>query len=350
MSTLTNQSTGDRNELVEIESITRTDTQLRVKMDPQAVTDYAEQYRNKKECQMPPIVIFEDAEADVWHLGDGYHRCEAALAAGRKNIDAIIKQGTLDDAILYAAKCNSHNAVRWSRKDMIKAIRTLRNRFPKLTQRDICKQCGCSQGFVSNVLSGKAEQNSDTESTQSVRKTVAAKFVDAIEKAERFFNELVDCGDIKLTGNGATVPQDLVPHVGRIVVLAEALGMHRPSPANDHDDQPSDEVVEAEVVQQLPESTAPLEVELSKDLPEPTDDPSEAIAGVLDEAIKNGKSLKQLEAIVLSAFQQQVNDEPITSARRVKRKIRELLPSPLSSDRAGVIAESVLSRINGGVA
>jgi len=242
--------TEQRIETVEIESIDRQHTQLRVKMDPQAVEDYAEQYRNKKDCQMPPIVIFEDTEADVWHLGDGYHRCEAAIAAGRKSIDAEIRQGTLDDAIMFAAKCNSHNAVRWSRKDMVKAVRTLKDRFPKMNQRAISKQCGCSQGFVSNVLSGKCDEGATVD--KSKPKSTSRQEEPSIEETFADLAEQLKASVIDMDASGGIDPDNPIVIRGLLdlVSIVKFLTDRFPH-AFDHADQPSDEVVEAEVVPRI---------------------------------------------------------------------------------------------------
>ncbi|MDV6033982.1 MAG: hypothetical protein F9B45_28600 [Phycisphaera sp. RhM] len=149
---------------LEISLINREHTQLRVKMSPDAVNDYAEAMKNPKH-DMPAIVVFRCPETHDLYLGDGYHRCKAAELLERKTISAEVRDGTIDDAILYAANCNKHNAVRFSNADKRKAVLTIVERFPRKSQRWVAEQCGITQAGVSKILKAAADvDNSKPES------------------------------------------------------------------------------------------------------------------------------------------------------------------------------------------
>lgn len=79
--------------------------QLRVSISQEAVARYAEAYAEK--ADIPAIVVFLDPKTDTKYLADGHHRVAAAKKAGLTKLDAIIKQGTVLDALLYSARSNT---------------------------------------------------------------------------------------------------------------------------------------------------------------------------------------------------------------------------------------------------
>lgn len=78
--------------------------QLRVSISQEAVARYAEAYQAK--ADIPAIVVFKDADSGQYWLADGHHRVAAAKKAGLTKLDAIVKQGTILDALLYGARSN----------------------------------------------------------------------------------------------------------------------------------------------------------------------------------------------------------------------------------------------------
>src|SRR5437764_270221 len=70
-------------------------TQLREKMDEETVARYAELMRGG--VKLPAVVVFHDGE-HYW-LAEGFHRDAAAGRAGRTEIEADVRRGTLRDAI-----------------------------------------------------------------------------------------------------------------------------------------------------------------------------------------------------------------------------------------------------------
>lgn len=94
-------------------------TQLRETIDEQTVADYSEVV--KSGGKFPRITVFQDG-IQLW-LGDGFHRYFAHKRAGVEHIDALVYTGTIRDAILFAAGCNS--GLRRSPADLEKAVTTL---------------------------------------------------------------------------------------------------------------------------------------------------------------------------------------------------------------------------------
>ncbi len=108
----------------------RTDggTQIRIKRDEKTVEEYLGRMRAGD--RFDPVILFND-DANLW-AADGLHRIEAArrggmdlpLAqrAGFPAIEAIIHQGTLRDAILYACGANTDHGLQRSQKDKRNAV------------------------------------------------------------------------------------------------------------------------------------------------------------------------------------------------------------------------------------
>lgn len=109
---------------VAIESI-RIDggTQMRERINTDAVADYAEAYSNN--AKMPPLDVFFDGK-EYW-LGNGFHRYHAVRKIGWKEVDCTIHKGTLREAILFAAGCNETNGLRRSNADKHAAVTALLN-------------------------------------------------------------------------------------------------------------------------------------------------------------------------------------------------------------------------------
>lgn len=93
--------------------------QMRVTMDKDVITDYANALlRGEK---FPPVVVFSDGDNN-W-LGDGNNRYFAHKQAGFPEIEAIVKEGTYEDALKYAMiKANRDNGQRYTNADKRKII------------------------------------------------------------------------------------------------------------------------------------------------------------------------------------------------------------------------------------
>jgi hypothetical protein len=102
-------------------SVIKTDggTQMRSCIDPETVLLYSEHIRDGAE--FPPITVFYDGK-DYW-LADGFHRCDAYLAAAQDFIPADIRSGSRLDAVVYALKANAANGRPRTSTDLQRAYR-----------------------------------------------------------------------------------------------------------------------------------------------------------------------------------------------------------------------------------
>jgi len=96
-------------------------TQSRATIDATTVDEYAEDYKNG--ANFPPITVFYDG--NYYWLVDGFHRKKAALKAGLNEIEAIVKQGTRRDAVLYSVGVNATHGLRRTSADKRRAVMKL---------------------------------------------------------------------------------------------------------------------------------------------------------------------------------------------------------------------------------
>lgn len=93
--------------------------QPRVMINMFVVDDYAQAMNQG--IPFPPIELVFDGE-NYW-LWDGFHRLDAASAAGLPTILANIQKGTLQDAEWYALGANKNHGLRRRAEDKRKAVR-----------------------------------------------------------------------------------------------------------------------------------------------------------------------------------------------------------------------------------
>lgn len=103
-----------------IESLWRDGLQTRVSLDEQTVSEYAEAMRDGEE--FPPVKVYEEPCAGAYYLADGFHRVEAAMRAGYKELEADVVRGTFEDALRYALSCNSRHGKRLTNEDKRRAL------------------------------------------------------------------------------------------------------------------------------------------------------------------------------------------------------------------------------------
>lgn len=138
-------------------------TQARVQLNQDVVKDYAEHMRDGE--KFPPVVVFHDG-SEYW-LADGFHRYFATKANAQTSIEADVKTGTLDDAMLYAFSANGRRGLSMSADDNRKIIMTmlLHPEWSQWTQAVIAKHVGVSTMTVSRV-----KASMETKEESSVKK------------------------------------------------------------------------------------------------------------------------------------------------------------------------------------
>jgi hypothetical protein len=134
---------------VSLDEIAPGETQVRVRMDPDAIEDYAEAMQEG--ATFPPVVLFREGE--LYRIGDGYHRVAAAKKAGFPTIKAEVRKGAKREALLYACGANSRNSLRRTKADRRRAVETLLRDelWGKWSDREIAKHCQVSPTTVGTI-------------------------------------------------------------------------------------------------------------------------------------------------------------------------------------------------------
>ena len=132
------------------------DTQAREAINP-AVAD---EYRERMEAgdTFPPLIVFHDGTAH-W-VADGFHRLQAAAAAGHTQVAAEVRAGTREDARWYAAGANKAHGLRRTRADIRRAVEVALRLRPEASDRAIADHCGVDHktvGAARSRLAGSGE-------------------------------------------------------------------------------------------------------------------------------------------------------------------------------------------------
>jgi hypothetical protein len=125
------------------------DLQSRAQISDEVVDDYSETLREGG--KLPAVVVFHDGAS--YHLADGWHRYFAHKKAGLATIDAVIKEGTRREAIMYSVGANAEHGLRRTNEDKRKAIQTLLDdmEWNEWSDREISRACKVSNGLVSRM-------------------------------------------------------------------------------------------------------------------------------------------------------------------------------------------------------
>ena len=121
--------------------------QIRVKMDPDVVLDYAEAMKAGK--KFPPLLTFFDGEK--YFLADGFHRLYAARELKLAKIACEVREGTRVAARLAACGANQDHGLRRSNADKRHAITVMRELKPDWSSRMISDHVGVSHTVVDNL-------------------------------------------------------------------------------------------------------------------------------------------------------------------------------------------------------
>lgn len=122
-------------------------TQIRVSINENVVTDYAEQMTEGVE--FPPIVLFHDGVR--YYLADGFHRTLAAKRNQFRDIEADVEVGTRADALWFALGANRTNGQRLNERDVRHALELAFKAWGDRSAKHIADQIGCSSSYASKV-------------------------------------------------------------------------------------------------------------------------------------------------------------------------------------------------------
>lgn len=140
-------------------------TQARVALNQDVVTEYAESMREGD--VFPPITVFFDG-SDYW-LADGFHRYFATKTNAFTSIEAEVKNGTLDDATLFAFSANGKRGLSMTFEDNRNIIYAMLRHpeWSKWTNTAIAKHIG-----VSSMTVGRVKATLEKKDDSSVKKYV----------------------------------------------------------------------------------------------------------------------------------------------------------------------------------
>jgi hypothetical protein len=159
--------------------------------------------------KFPPIMVFHDG-SEYW-LADGFHRYFASKSNSALEIECDVRDGTLDDAILYAFSANGRRGLSMSAEDNRNIIiRMLQHPvWSKWSNAEIAKHVGVSKMTVGRVKTSLEKDkpaptkkiykdkhgNESTIETKNIGKTKEKKVTKeepATESDDQIVRELTD--------------------------------------------------------------------------------------------------------------------------------------------------------------
>ena len=144
----------------------RTDggTQARVSMCSETIAEYASKMSDG--VVMPPAVVFHDGE-EYW-LADGFHRYFAAKSNGDLEIECEVKDGTVEDAMLYSFSANGGRGLSMTPEDNHSIVSRMLShpKWKAWTDKQIAKHIHVSNSTVGRIRrkleeSGKVEKKTE---------------------------------------------------------------------------------------------------------------------------------------------------------------------------------------------
>lgn len=143
---------------------TSSNLQMRVDTNQSYIDELAEVAAAGREFNGQLPVVYNDGRNN-W-LSDGYQRLAAHEKSGVKKMKCLIRQGTLDDAFMFALSANAQHGARRTNADKRKAVESAmaHEKCKQLSDRAIADLCGVSHFFVASVR--KASTGSECQLNQ----------------------------------------------------------------------------------------------------------------------------------------------------------------------------------------
>lgn len=133
-------------------------TQVRVKLNDEKVSDYAESMRDG-DVFPRPVVYFDGSR---YILADGFHRYFAMKENGEPMVDCEVINGPLRDAKLHAIEANNRHGIQLTKEDKLRQVEWMLDdsEWSQWSDREIGRRCGCSHTFVGKLRSQRGEKKS----------------------------------------------------------------------------------------------------------------------------------------------------------------------------------------------
>jgi len=159
------------------------DLQIRVRINEETISLYAEQMATEAEMKkFPAVEIYYDG-TKYW-LADGHHRRAAAEKAGHDKVWAVVKSGTRTDALWGAVLGNVKQGFGLTRADKQRAIMLVIQQCSDKSNRMIADAVGCNEKTVRIYRESTAENSAvdNQRRTGKDGKSRPAKFKRTDEK------------------------------------------------------------------------------------------------------------------------------------------------------------------------
>jgi ParB-like nuclease domain len=123
--------------------------QTRARMSDEIIAEYAAAISDG--ARFPDVVLYSEGKT-LW-MSAGFHRWHAHKQAGKTRINALIRTGTLRDAILHAVGSNATHGLRRSNEDKERAARLLLQDpvWTEWSDREIARRAGVSAPTVGKI-------------------------------------------------------------------------------------------------------------------------------------------------------------------------------------------------------
>jgi hypothetical protein len=216
--------------------------------------DLVEQYRRifvevgEDKCTCPPITVYLDGVGDRqrYVIADGHHRYRAAKAAGRATLRAYIREGTLDEGVIYAVQHNLRHGLQYTRADKQKIVTWFLDhpRYGQLSSRQIADMTGnlIPHSTVANIRKRRKMQELDESSNLDMGPADRLTPEQVARRRTRQLDRLRDAASMLLMGDeDAGVRPVLEPYVTAIREAIARYDAARERLEDDGTDDPDDQ-------------------------------------------------------------------------------------------------------------
>jgi ParB-like chromosome segregation protein Spo0J len=120
--------------------------QIRTRLRQDAIKTYTEIFD-----QLPPIDLYDIAKHGLV-LADGWHRLEAAKRLNRTHVFAVVRKGTLNDAMAWAVIANMKHGQPLTRQERYDGVLRMKRLHKAWRNHQIAKAMGISDSSVGYML------------------------------------------------------------------------------------------------------------------------------------------------------------------------------------------------------
>lgn len=181
---------------------------------------------------LPPIKVYSERGGSPYFLSDGWHRLEANLAIGFREIDAEVFTGTAFDAFKNSLGENDAHGLRRTNADKQRAVRLAfeEPQFKEFSDRAIAEICKVTHPFVAKVRPVVTVTTSEAQPKKRIgrdgKSQSATKSKDAKSGPKKQAEQKPKKQPEVFDSNGFAVPSELVNSWNDIQATVTDLQMH----------------------------------------------------------------------------------------------------------------------------